>query len=396
MFALHESTRRGLCRMGFVLVCILPVCAIAAASVWINSDAQRKSYERTLTQMLSLDVSIDRVVLTHLNGIRYEGIRFADPETGAPVGEVVSATFVKQAKVIEIEILDSKLNAGQAERFKEIVMRYLRIGKTGDSIRISLTRLELQDSGKTFDVLDDVKSEFTYDVKKALFTSEFRPTHSPLGEKVELAIQRNREDSPPTTQSILHSTETILCCKTLAVFAPVVRRLGDECRFQGMIHSFDTPQGCQQDINGTFNNVDLSSLSKNGFANRLNGNAAVFFAEMTFIDGRIHHALGEFRCDKGTLDPSFSELLTAKKAHNGSWPFIELGFEFDLNPAGLVLKGKCTSETPGAVLVDQKTGQPFLAAAEGKRIPLHEIERILSQSRTALRLLPSTSDRARY
>jgi hypothetical protein len=384
MFALHESTRRGLCRMGFVLLCVLPVCAIAGASVWLHSDSQRKASEKSLSQLLSLDVSIDRVVLTQPNGIRYEGVRLADPETGASVAQAASITVVKERSLVAIGMVDSKVSTAHTPLLKDVVMRQLRLGKAGESIRLWSDKLEWQCSDKSIDVVEDVQANFAFDSTTAEFVAEFRPTNCPLDKRIWLGVKRDRQTLPATTKLVFNSVEAPLACSTLAAFVPAVERFGSDCLFSGKIWDEGSVGG---GLTGKFKNVDLSAFAGNGFPDHLQGKAEIDFKTLSFIDGRIDRASGQVQCNGGILGPSLIELIDPRGTRRASVSFNELKFGFDLDGEGIVLTGDCTDH-PGTILTDER-GNPIVATTTAKPIPLFKLEKIFSQSRTAKRLLPS-------
>src|SRR4051812_10560515 len=98
MFTLHETTRRGLCRLGFILLAVVPTSAILVAANWLGSDARRVEHETELSQRLGLSVKLGRVVLPRPNVVRYKGISLADPETNRPLAKAKALELTSEER----------------------------------------------------------------------------------------------------------------------------------------------------------------------------------------------------------------------------------------------------------------------------------------------------------
>ena len=79
MFALHERTKILLCRTAFVVLGVLPLCAIGAAAGVIRLPVFRQSHEAALSERLGCDVRVGAVILPRPGTTRYERVDLVDP-----------------------------------------------------------------------------------------------------------------------------------------------------------------------------------------------------------------------------------------------------------------------------------------------------------------------------
>ncbi len=401
MFALHETTRSALCRMGFLVLCVLPICAILAAAGWLRSDVCRAIHERELSGQLGLAVSCDRVLLTHPEGLRYEGIVLADPETGA---EIASASWLNVSKhddAMFVGLGAAELNGSRIDCLRDLLMRQLRTGKPGKRVLAVSPKLTMRMLDKSQFVLEDVSAQFDFARDKAQVVVDFQPVDRQGRKKVELGVMRNRRTTPPSTTIAVDTKSSTLPCSLVSAFFPVLARLGPASRFQGGMLMFESPQGWNGHFEGKFVNVDLASLVTHQYSRQLTGTAQIRIQAAKISAGRIEQMRGELTSGAGVIHQEFVKSMTnrfnlstsrVKSTLGESHPFSELAFAFAMDAMGLLIKGKCQSATPGAVLVDQKgvaIGEPTPAI----RLPLAIVEEAFSSSRAALiSVLPIADD----
>ena len=128
MFAWHETTLRGLCRLAFGLLVVVPTCAVLLAAVWCRCPLSVEYYRRSLCEQLALDVHLERVSFPRPNVTRFKGLSLADPETGRPLAgfEVLEWRTGAQTSLVSCpraELLDSS----RLDLLTELVARRLRV-----------------------------------------------------------------------------------------------------------------------------------------------------------------------------------------------------------------------------------------------------------------------------
>ena len=89
---MHDRTRRLLCRLGFLLLCVLPTLAVAAWASVVCSPAyvaaRRVAWETRLSHHLGLSVQLQGVRNPTRGVTVLEGLVLSDPETEACVARV--------------------------------------------------------------------------------------------------------------------------------------------------------------------------------------------------------------------------------------------------------------------------------------------------------------------
>ena len=394
MFTLHETTRRSLCRMGFVLLCVLPMCAILAATAWFGSDAYRTRQSSELSRILGLDVSLDRVVLTQPEGLRYEGLKLADPETGAILARAASFSVLRHGNKISTVAIAPELEVARLDGLEDLIMRQLRLGKRGQQICFEAEKLSLRMPDKSQRILESVHGRFDFAKDAAQALVEFRPMSRESEEPVAIRIWRNRQTTPPSMVLEAHTGKSTLPCSLMAPFAPSIARLGRRCEFQGAF-AIDLPQASNGTLVGEFHNVDLAALVGDQYPRQLVGNATIAIGEAKLLAGRLEAVRGQLFCGEGTIHRQLAEtcagefMLAGPKMKNtfgASHKFSELAFGFALDARGLSISGACRSAPPGAVLVD---GSGVAVGEPVTRLPLATVEQVFSSSRhTLLGVLP--------
>ena len=87
MFRLHQSTRRRICRTGFLTGCLAPLCALAVWGLVRHTPTHARQHELSLSQSLGLGVTVAGVKHPRPGVFRYTGLELSDAETGTLVAQ---------------------------------------------------------------------------------------------------------------------------------------------------------------------------------------------------------------------------------------------------------------------------------------------------------------------
>lgn len=93
MFHLHDKTRRKLAIAGFLLLCLLPTCAVAGWCLWRNMPWETQLAAERLQQQLGWKVKLERLKHPQPGTDVYENLELIDPETGNPIFSCRSVSF---------------------------------------------------------------------------------------------------------------------------------------------------------------------------------------------------------------------------------------------------------------------------------------------------------------
>ncbi len=119
MFLLHERTRKSLCRTGFIVLCLLPTCAVALWAASRTGDSHRFRCGAELSRVLGLKVTLGNVQYPEPGVTRYTDIALSDPETSEEVASVPDVSTrikddVLQASAAKLTVLAGRASVAHA------------------------------------------------------------------------------------------------------------------------------------------------------------------------------------------------------------------------------------------------------------------------------------------
>ena len=380
MFRLHEQTRRWLCRIGFLVLCLAPTLLVGAAAVRFRSasylEARREEWAAVLSDKLGLDVQIAGLSYPLWNTALLEQVVLRDPETHE---EVVRTRYVEvvfdegrwqiiagqpeinaTALPLLVELLNYRLLKGQSLQLaplafeaRELTLHGPSVAQTFQHVRAELLTTE---TGKRADV-------------------KFQIAGVESKVPLQLTIDRQRSSGGAKTICRLDTHDALLPCGSLLPLGPWLEQLGAEATFQGAATQEQTTAGATTDIAGTFRDVDLDRLIAAEFPHhKLTGWADVQLARLKLAGGKIVEMNGTLQTRRGgvisrTLLVAAQEQLDLKpaappKLHDDSLVrYSHLAFGFQLDHEGLSLSGDTgvimASAAAGTLLVEpQRTVMP--------------------------------------
>ena len=88
MFALDAQSRRWMCRVGFVALCLVPTLALTSWGIARHLPSHALAYERRLSAALDVTVSVEAVTHPRPGVEVYTGLELRDPETQRLLAQV--------------------------------------------------------------------------------------------------------------------------------------------------------------------------------------------------------------------------------------------------------------------------------------------------------------------
>jgi hypothetical protein len=395
-----------LCRLGFWLLCVLPACAIVAASWWVGSDAHRLASQQQLSERFGLSVTFEGIAWTHPDGMRFDAFKLADPESGAMLATARSLRVVQQEGRLFISADGLELHAARLIDLQELVNRQLRLGKLDDRIRVAADKVVVVLADKSRLTMEGAQAQCDFTKTAAQAKVEFRPVDREHSGVVAIRVVRNRQTTPPSVGFEIDATGSPLPCCLVAPIVPAVAQLGENCRFRGGLWGISTPDGWNAEFAGrsVFEEVDLATLVAESFPGQLEGKANLTVEGAKIVAGRIERMHGDLTCGGGAIHRELAKSLAedlsldaagAGKTFGASHPFSELAFGFALDAEGLLISGRCGTGPKGSVLVD-RFGIAITEPAPAMRLPVAAIERAFSACRAELiGVLPNHSQGSR-
>jgi hypothetical protein len=371
MFVMHDRTRRLLCRIGFLTLCVAPTLFIVMWICVVHSPAyvaHRKAiWERTLSDQLGLVVSLDGVSHPTRASTLLEGIDLTDVETGSRVARIRQIEMGRSGDQFLLLASQPEIQGEQIWRLWEVLHERILRGQAAAGWRAQLVAGEVtvhRADGEGASTLTDVRCQLAPTRDGPQATIEFRDVALQMAEPAQLRITRNRQVTPPATRWELNTRTTALPCSLLADQIEVLTWLGDEATFQGTVEAMPTAVGWEGEITGRFRNVDLDRVVTYRYDHKLSGAAEIVFRRAKFRGGKLIDAAGDVACDGGVV--SWSLLDQARRSlgfvadarvlaieADTLWKFQQLKFGFTMNEEGLRIVGLCQSANEGVVMADK-------------------------------------------
>jgi hypothetical protein len=221
-------------------------------------------------------------------------------------------------------------------------------------------------------------------------------------------LHRNRQTMPPSSGFQLDTGNNECPCHLLALAIGEFDGLGAQSRFRGRLEAHQVFQpgsaaGWEGKLTGRILHIELDDLISGRFPHKLSGLADLSIEEARFGNGRLEKAKGLLTAGPGVVSRS---LLEASMQYLELVPGVDLGplaeqvryqqlaAAISLDETGLRVEGRCTSNEPGTLLVDEQRSvlrnpkaqpQPAaglaaaLAPADAYRVPLAGPAQDLSQ-----------------
>ncbi len=408
---MHSSTHRLLCRIGFVLFCLLPTGMVA---IWICWPESSSIWQQQLTNLLGLRARVHGVSHPRPGTIVLEDVHLSDPELG-DLARLPSVRIVQNAETCNLLIPEVEIAAGHLDRVRELLHdRILRGGLVGDrTFTARISELTLADTplGQASHAmakrkLTDVVCTFEPTEIGSRFTAQFRYDGNQLGDVCEFSLERRLAagGAQPTTRWFLDTGDSYLPCRLIARQISGLAALGESCEFRGVLWIELTPRGWEGDFSGRFRNVDLKCLVSNQFPHTLPGLADVELRRAKLREGRLIDAAGSLSCREGSIG---EELLDAAAAHlklkrAGDETLSPVGYQrldlgFQIDQSQLTIRGQCDAR--GTILLDEQ-GRALLAESADATVPAVSLARMLvpqtevqipltQESAALLRVLPA-------
>ncbi len=387
--------RLFLCRVGFLLFCLLPTLATGA---WIlcfrpvvYSASQIEQWEQQVSREIGMQVELGRVSLQSGGVLLVEDVKISEPETGAVVA---TARTLQLAQTEEGYILLASYPQVRNSQFASIWelahIRLLRKQFVFDQpvhlLAQRMTVIEEQGSGQRAETFTDFECHLEQQPNKTSITVEFRRDATAFAQRAvfkavrESAISDGKKEI--TTRWTLDTNATPLPCWIVAGQAPSLKPLGPQCEFRGRVWGQRTAAGWQGEVGGEFHQVDLERLVTYRFPHRLSGIATLTLSQPArFRDGRLVEAGGILESEggaigRGLLEAAASSLplkVVRDTPKNAAYSQLNVGFHIDTS--GVRLSGLCTPRDTRALVVD--TRGPLLVEATQDASPVVALVRAL-------------------
>jgi hypothetical protein len=393
---MNDQSRLLLCRVGFLLFCLLPTIAVDGWIVLHSTDgftaAQKAEWQRELTSRLGLVVEIGQVQYPHPGLARLNGFRLLEPETRTVIAEAYQLDVVATADGWQVAIAQLVVEGNElgrlARTIDERILRGLLVpGSDQHAIHISikprdsLIRLPGRDQ-----TLEQLGGEVQLSAENAQLELAFRlPSANAAADLVRFAAIRDRGEPRPRTRWHLDTGGAEFPCRLAAGLEPELAGLGPECQFKGIIQLGESPGGVGGLLVGTLTQVDLDALVSERFSHQLSGLATVRIEQGLIDRGKLVELRGAAEATGGAISQSLVtaaaqhlELSAVAESQNDATtviPFRRLALGFHLTGRSLALVGNADPTTSGALMAN--AAGPILTAPRAHSVAAVNLLRTL-------------------
>ena len=391
MFPLHEKTRRRVCRVVFLVFCVVPTLAVLAWAAGRGGSATQ-AVQSQWGLVTGLNVKIARVTYPRPGAASYHDLRLSDPETGRVLLTARSletarrdGALVLLASQLELGDRGEPLRNHEVRRLWRLVTDTLARQGLDDAVPVQLSadRVTWFAPGGAQTFLD--LHGRIHSTARAAVAIRFHLPGAESSKKIDLHLQRDRSYSPPRTSLSINTWDAKLPCWMLTAFTPAAQRLGPKAVFAGAATARESEDGFDGEATGRLLGVDLDSLVSEQFPHKLSGQADVTLRRIRFTGGRVREVSAWLRAGPGQIGPSLLEAAARHLKLRVGAPlkstepiaYRQLAFALEMDRAGISMTGQCEA-SEGAVLVADGVG-PLLNQSDQPPQPVLALVRMLVQ-----------------
>ncbi len=271
IWRVHETTARGLCRLTFVLLGIVPLglCLLWCAQQFLPSyqNQQIRVWEQLLSSKLGMRVKIAAFEARAPQRFALHEVRLTHLETGEPLGEVRLVEVRRAVGKWNIQLTKPRLNADKAQLTWRLVHDWLlcRPQSSADAALVEMDELAIYDTRSASSLHQVTVTLLPTEV--ATFASSKFFSDPKLGalarsQPTQLIVKRHHRQSELRTEMQLRTGSNPLPCSLAGRFISEFAWLGESARFSGTVNVEMREQAWRAVMTeGKFENIDLSRLS---------------------------------------------------------------------------------------------------------------------------------------
>lgn len=347
---IHEATRRWLCRLGFVVLALLPVLSALALCIveYVPAYQQARiaTWEREVSRCLGVQVIIGRVDIRAPDVTILHNVELRDPESKAPIAEVPLVNVVQSSAGYALRLSRPTLVSGQISNGLQTFHRHF------------LSRPAVQNQVAVLHLENAVlRSEGQADLSVAKLRIEIQRTpaetrlHSEIlfhGDEKEVAAQfqlvRQHTTSQQATDIEFRSGSTLFPGRLLSLLDKNWNHLSS-AYFDGELAVRLPTTGWQARYSGVVTGIDASRFMS---PPQIIGQGDLLVRELLINSQGVERASGRLGIRGGRISQKL--LLAAgllgvqttaevRSANVSSHLFEQMGLDFEMDGTGLRLSG---------------------------------------------------------
>ncbi|MCA8998584.1 MAG: hypothetical protein KDA80_16410 [Planctomycetaceae bacterium] len=385
---MHDSTRRILCRLAFVALCLAPSGSLCAWVIYrstpIHAWQEQAYWTESIYQTTGLLAEVENVRHPTRSRTLLEGVTLKDPDGERLVARIRVLEFADTDHGIVAIASQPEIEANQLQRLGQLLyQRVLRGPRPAQQFQLLSGELTLHGTSGA-STASDVRCVVSSHRDKIETTIDFLLAGFEMHSPAQVKLSRERNAGKASTSWQIRTGGTPLPCALLSDYLPALRSLGENSHFQGTAWVQQDDESWDGEIAGQFRGVDLDSLVA-PFPHKLSGTAELVLSHTNFRRGKLVEAAGALSSDGGVISRSLltaaaeslklgSSVISDEQADTLlSYRQLALGFQID--DSGLLLSGLCDERQEGVLLVG--TSGNLLLDSRTELIPSIAIARAL-------------------
>jgi hypothetical protein len=366
MFALHETTRKRVCRTAFLALCVAPTLAMASWTASHHWPGRHGRLSRELGRTLDVHVKLADWREPRPQTVRTSGMTLSDGATGQVLVNVARLEMQtgRGSQVLRIE--EATVEASQLIEVACKVDRWLRLlPPEAQEVRCRRLVIRLPSPGESSPagqprqfVMHNVHVRIDRDA-----AGRIQAQGIGLIDGIQDVAHAVRLALLPSTGSGAEIALTLetgpigVAASALAEVLPGFGRLGNDSVFVGKAQWLFAGAEQQGVVEGRVSQADLAGVLPANSPHRLRGRATVELAELTWHGERVERLAGAVLAEQASISRSLVEAAVTNfrcgrgtegqpAADDPTLVVVDrLGIRFDLNGEGLTFWGACPPES---------------------------------------------------
>lgn len=367
---MHESTQRLLCRVAFLLGCVLPTLGTLSWIAYRQSSWSVAAVETQLSETIGLKCRVTRYYNPKPTKWIFEDLRLERAGTDAITLPVLQAELIDGQWQLAAD--EATVDWNSKDRLWETLQEAILLRRSaGHPLQLNVGEVRI--TGRELPPLRHLSVTHKADAQPALVgqavvvgeTTDSPAPHSTSRPAIHLAL----DTSSPQLRLQVGSQEGI-ATRHLGQVLPQLADLGDNTYFQGwMTFQLGTPGanvGPNVEVRGNLRRFDLETALASRFRQHGAGQADLYLESVLIRDGVLHQAHGVLASRNGQvstrlIDRAVQHLqlrLVPIARDRDLVAFHELAVGFRLDRGRMTLTGLCENMPQGTMLAG--LDQPLL------------------------------------
>lgn len=385
---MHDSTRRIICRLAFLALCLGPSGSLCAWIVYrvtpVHATREKAFWTESIYQTTGLLADVKRVRHPTQSRTLLENVTLSDPDGGHLIARIRVIEFAETDHGLVAIASQPEIEARQLHRLGQLLyQRVLRGLRPTRQFQLLSGELTLHGASSA-STANDVRCLISAGQGKVEATIDFMLAGFEMHSPAQVKLTRERGSDDASTIWLVRTGGTPLPCAMVADYLPALHSLGPGCRFQGTVWVQQDDQSWDGEIAGQFLEADLERLIA-PFPHKLSGTAELVFSHTSFRRGKLVEAAGALSSNGGVISRSLltaaaeslklGSSVTSDEQADTLLAYRQLAFGFQIDAQGLQLSGLCDDRQEGVLLVG--TSGNLLLDSRAELIPSIALARAL-------------------